>query len=235
MSGLWQRIEDRAGVLVVRSRGIPLAAIRERLDEGTGPAAIATELAIEAPDLAASFAHIALGEDDSLGLPLNTTRSDTPRRHVALTEQSWSSLLPHVARPARLALAAALLQVFDHWEPSHEAAQQAGDLGESAVSAYWHGIAHRREPDSANASYWFRRVGPHPVFKPLAKSVEPLLEDYPDLSRKLIKGGAWDPFAFINFCADGRPSATVANLARRFQRLEMICLLDATARSIGLA
>ena len=62
-----------------------------------------------------------------------------------------------------------LLQVHDFWDASHEAAQQADDLGERDFSAYWHGIAHRREPDAGNAAYWFRRVGRHPVFTPLAR------------------------------------------------------------------
>ena len=61
----------------------------------------------------------------------------------------------------RLALAAGLLQIHDFWDASHEAAQEADDLGERDFSAYWHGIAHRREPDAGNASYWFRRVGRH--------------------------------------------------------------------------
>ncbi len=128
-----------------------------------------------------------------------------------------------------------MFQVHDFWDASHEAAQEADDLGERSSSAYWHGIAHRREPDSGNASYWFRRVGGrHPLFGPLAAAVRHRLEEHgdPSLTARLIPGGAWDPFAFIALCADGRPGPQVAGLALDLQRLEMRALLGATAAAV---
>jgi hypothetical protein len=48
---------------------------------------------------------------------------------------------------------------------SHEVSQNL----ETVEGSYWHGIMHRREGDFWNAKYWFRKVGPHPVFEQLAQ------------------------------------------------------------------
>ena len=80
---------------------------------------------------------------------------------ASLSEQALAKLFPGASRPIVLALSAGLLQIHDFWDASHVAAQEADDLGEARFSAYWHGIAHRREPDAGNAAYWFRRVGRH--------------------------------------------------------------------------
>ncbi len=96
-------------------------------------------------------------------------RPSRPGLTGTLTEVNLASLLPGSDRKGRLALAAGLLQILDFWDPSHHAAQEADDLGRAAFSAYWHGIAHRREPDPGNASYWFRRVGRHAIFPVLAR------------------------------------------------------------------
>jgi hypothetical protein len=126
-------------------------------------------------------------------------------------------------------MAAGLLQVFDFWDASHEAAQQADDLGERASSAYWHGIAHRREPDPGNAAYWFRRVGHHPLFAPLAEAAAPLLDTHGDaaLTARLLSRG-WDAMAMIDLCTQAKPGTPREALARRLQRLEMWMLLEAT-------
>src|SRR5262249_11669317 len=171
----------------------------------------------------------------SAGLPLVQGSPPRPGLLNVLSEPAWAEVFPGAARRSWLTMAAGLLQLSDFWDASHEAAQQADDLGERAFSAYWHGIAHRREPDASNASYWFRRVGLHPVFKPLAEAAEPLLAEHGDaqLAARLISGGAWNPSAMIDLCTEPRPDTARETVARRLQRLEMWLLLEATFQALA--
>ena len=225
MNRIWERADARAAA----------PAVLERLQSGEAVGGVAAALGLDPPGLIAALAQAGLGDDDLAGAPALVQES--PRRpwlRPALEESVWAELLPRASRPSRLALAAGLLQIHDFWDSSHEAAQQADDLGERAVSAYWHGIAHRREPDPGNASYWFRRVGRHAVFEPLAQAARPLLEESgaSKLAGRLLPRGSWDPFAFIGFCSEGRRGSPEEELARSLQRLEMIVLLSATANAV---
>jgi uncharacterized protein (DUF433 family) len=237
MSGLWGRVEVRGDDPVCRATGVPVRDVVAALEEGQAPARAAAALGLDAADLVAALGHAGLGEADDGGPGLVQGRPARPGLAGALAEPAWAGLLPGASRPARLALAAGLLQIHDFWDASHEAAQEADDLGERASSAYWHGIAHRREPDSGNASYWFRRVGRHPVMAGLAEAARPLVlaGGEPGLADRLAPRGGWDPSAFLALCNDGRPGPGVAKLARSLQRLEMILLLEATAAAAGLA
>lgn len=62
---------------------------------------------------------------------------------------------------------AGILLFFGELEQSHEISQGLSD----GDGAYWHGLMHRREGDFANAGYWFRRVGKHPVHSSLGRIV----------------------------------------------------------------
>jgi hypothetical protein len=125
-----------------------------------------------------------------------------------------------VRRPdlARCCLAALWLH-HDYLDESHALSQDiAGPEG-----SYWHALMHRREPDYGNAAYWFRRVGRHPIFAPLARRAAELTlqAGSPPGSAFLADQPAWDPFAFINLCeiaAGG--DADCALLCRRIQRAE---------------
>src|SRR5262249_55541055 len=219
----------------LRSDGSAISDIITRLEAGELPAAFIRTGAVTPADLIAAIAHHALGAAGSLGLPIRQAKPRVPGLARASSEPAWAGVFPATASPLRLALAAGLLQVHDFWDASHEAAQQADDLGERAFSAYWHGIAHRREPDASNAAYWFRRVGRHPLFKPLAEAAEPLLAEHGDaqLAARLISGGAWNPSAMIDLCTEPRPDTARETVARRLQRLEMWLLLEATFQALA--
>jgi len=196
------------------------AALGERVERG----------ALEPAVLIAALAWSALGDDDSPGPGLVQGKPPRPRLAGALSEAALGAVLKGASLPGRLALAAGLLQAHDFWDASHDAAQRADDLGEREFSAYWHGIAHRREPDAGNAAYWFRRVGRHPVFTQLAATARPWLDEHADsaLTSRLIAGGLWNAFAMIDLCMGARPGSPEEALARRLQRLEMWLLLEAT-------
>jgi hypothetical protein len=185
------------------------------------------------PEFATGLGAVVLDSDDPSDWPsLTQARPRRPWLAGALGEETWAEAFPRSGRPARLALAAALLQIHDFWDASHEAAQQADDLGERGYSVYWHGIAHRREPDAGNAAYWFRRVGRHSFFARLADEARPLVavEDAAPVAASLLPRGSWDPFAFIDFCTNAAPGSDRWRLAQRLQRLEMRGLLEETVQ-----
>jgi len=205
-----------------------------KLGAGEAPVALAKGLGLSAVDLVAAIARVGLGDGSSEGPNLVQSSPTHPRLEKALSDESLAGLFPGSARPARLALAAALLQILDFWDASHTAAQEADVLGERHTAAYWHMIAHRREPDAGNALYWARRVGRHPIFGPLAEAARPLLEAQGDrsLADRLIPGTIWSPSAMIDLATRARPGTPLATLARRLQRLEMIHLLEVTLAAL---
>ena len=73
---------------------------------------------------------------------------------------------------------------WGEWERAHEVAQEVG----TPEGSYWHAIVHRQEPDAGNASYWFRRVGRHPIFPAVHKAATQIGWSH---------GAEWDPFAFV--------------------------------------
>ncbi|WP_435021674.1 DUF433 domain-containing protein [Tundrisphaera sp. TA3] len=230
MGDLWDRVDEQPGGGIVRG-GPAVSDVVARVERGGALVAVADEMGLGPADLISALAHAGLGPATAPGPTLNQVPPGRPWLRPALEEGSLADLLPGARRPALLALSAGLLQIHDEWGASHEAAQEADDLGESATSAYWHGIAHRREPDPGNAAYWFRRVGRnHPAFSPLAAAARPLLDGHgdPGLASGLLAGGAWNSTAMIDLCTRSQPGTPRASLARKLQRLEMIALLEVT-------
>jgi hypothetical protein len=157
-----------------------------------------------------------------------------PGLRDALAETALAGLIPGADRPGLLTLSAGLLLIHDFWDESHEAAQRADDLGERGFSAYWHAIAHRREPDPGNAGYWFRRIGNHPIFPRLAAYAKARLGESPGpgTAVRLVQSGRWDPSAMTAFCANARPGTPAESLALDLQREEMRLLLEATSAQV---
>jgi hypothetical protein len=225
---LTERIEERAAGPALKTSGVPVAEVLALLERGAGRFEPVLALGLEALDVVAAIAYDVLGEGPGCRPPALVQES--PRRpalQAKCEEAALSGLFPSATRTARLCLSAGLLQIRDFWDASHHAAQAADDLGERSVSAYWHGIAHRREPDPGNAAYWFRRVGRHPLFNSLAEAALSVLEATDQsVSDRLLPRGTWDPFAFIDFTANLRPE--LAPVALELQRLEMRLLLAAS-------
>ncbi len=157
------------------------------------------------------------GSGDRL-LPLEC-KTPSNAEAVALLESAGSETLFPGARSPEGAMAGLWLY-FSCFEQSHTVAQEL----HTPEGSYWHAIVHRLEPDDWNSGYWFRRVGAHPVFPELLSGAKALGFQ--------PSGSAWDPFAFIEFCAAARnrPGSATERVAREVQRLEWQLLFAWCAR-----
>ncbi|MFO0909553.1 MAG: hypothetical protein U0794_14560 [Isosphaeraceae bacterium] len=233
MKPYWQRVVDGEDGLAIGSNGTLMDSVLLHLQEGESPATVAEWFEIDRLDVVASIAHAALGEVIEEGPDLERRDPRFPLLITAVGEKAIAGLFPEWHRAAQLSLCAGLALMHDFWETSHRFAQESEDLGEKITSAYWHGIAHRREPDEFNAAYWMKRVGKHKIHPDLATRAALLLgADRPQIASKLIPGEAWDPLAFIHFCNEAEGDDR--RLALELQRVEMILLLDVTLDPPGM-
>jgi uncharacterized protein (DUF433 family) len=235
MRALRDRLVASDGQACLRATATSVAEVVGRLAKNEPPVKLIAPGGLTAADVVAALAQTALGDDDAEGPPLVQARPQFSGLLQSLSEPAWVAVFPGAPHRSRLCLAAGLLQIHDFWEASHDAAQRADDQGERVSSAYWHGIAHRREPDAGNAAYWFRRVGKHPNFTSLAEEARLLLDRHGEfpLGKSLISGGEWNATAMIDVCTKAKPGTPDETLARRLQRLEMWLLLESTYAAIA--
>lgn len=81
----------------------------------------------------------------------------------------------------------------------HDDLTQAHELCQAyeghADCDYVHALLHRREGDFANAKYWFREVGSHPIYPAVAQAALDLRQV------GLVANDQWRPAAMVDACA----------------------------------
>lgn len=147
-----------------------------------------------------------------------------------------SQLVPEKSSEAdAVAVKAGLLQWHGALDASHQLAQSVEGLGAHQSGDYWHAIMHRREPDYANAKYWFRQLKTHSVFAELAPHALTILDSVAGSASwkdRLSGKGSWDPLAFVDLCeaCAGHEETPLGTAARHIQAAEMQLLMAATYR-----
>ncbi len=157
--------------------------------------------------------------------PLDVGPSHEPFRPAlaALTPESLfaaSGLPVRDVTMARCCLAGLWLR-HNFFDESHAISQDIA----TPTGSFWHAILHRREPDYGNARYWFRRVGPHPIYPALNEAA--MAAGWPTLAR-------WDPLLFlgrVEQALHAGPKTSEAQLCRTVQHLEWKLLFDFSWRS----
>lgn len=138
---------------------------------------------------------------------------------AAIQASSPSSLLPCARAPE--AAVSGLLLLAGCWDESHKVSQDIA----SQEGSYWHALAHRIEPDSSNAGWWFGQVGEHPIFPELHRRASETLARH---NVPWTLGSAWDPLLFIEWCDQARraPASELEAAAREIQRSEWELLFE---------
>ncbi len=90
----------------------------------------------------------------------------------------------------------AILSLALLWHDAHDAAHALCQAHEGDPDCdYVHALLHRREGDFGNAKYWFREVGQHSAYVPLAQSAQA------QVVPGCVLRGVWQPAAMVDACA----------------------------------
>ena len=115
--------------------------------------------------------------------------------------------------------------LHNYLDDSHTISQSV----DTTTGSYWHGIMHRRETDFSNSKYWFRRVGDHPVFEPLANTAGAIAaeESGVDELAGLTSADGWDPYRFVDLCESAlRQHGGLGTACRKIAQAEWRLLFD---------
>jgi hypothetical protein len=167
---------------------------------------------------------LALDQNGKRLMPLVSGVCTPGEAEIRLRKQKASQLFAHAYAPEE-----ALGGLWLYFSCSNECHEIVQNL-ETPEACFWHAILHRQEPDSGNASYWFRRVGSHAIFPDLCRAASDVLTSHPNANFR--PDDRWDPLAFIAFCerAAQQPGSPSERAALEIQRAEWQLLFDYCAR-----
>lgn len=150
--------------------------------------------------------------------PLGPGQDSGGFKGAKFPENDWELPLPVVS---------GILLWLGDLKRSHEVSQGLSDHD----GAYWHGLMHRREPDYANAAYWFRRVGNHPIHEPLGRVLQEVKWESGEVAKWSKEISSWDMFWMNDLCqrARGNKTSSLIKDLEALQWAEYRLLLDFSA------